>query len=64
MVDRKTKNNQDLFAGTFEAMKAGEAIGLFPEGQCAARGGALQDIKTDVRCITQAARTRSIGSMA
>ncbi|PWN40212.1 hypothetical protein IE81DRAFT_349442 [Ceraceosorus guamensis] len=32
MVDRKTKDNQDLFAGTFEAMKAGEAIGLFPEG--------------------------------
>ncbi|UZJ54094.1 hypothetical protein CBS101457_003414 [Exobasidium rhododendri] len=31
-VDRKTKNNQDLFAGTFRAMEAGEAIGLFPEG--------------------------------
>lgn len=31
-VDRKTKNNQDLFAGTFKAMEAGEAIGLFPEG--------------------------------
>jgi 1-acyl-sn-glycerol-3-phosphate acyltransferase len=42
MVDRKTKNNQDLFAGTFEAMKAGEAIGLFPEGQCAAGGCAAR----------------------
>lgn len=31
-VDRKTKSNQDLFQGTFDAMQAGEAIGLFPEG--------------------------------
>ncbi len=31
-VDRKNKNNQSLFEGTFEAMKAGGAIALFPEG--------------------------------
>lgn len=32
-VDRQTKSNQDLFKGTFDAMQAGEAIGLFPEGE-------------------------------
>lgn len=31
-VDRKTKSNMQLFAGTFKAMESGEAIGLFPEG--------------------------------
>ncbi|PWN17985.1 hypothetical protein BCV69DRAFT_90359 [Microstroma glucosiphilum] len=31
-VDRKNKDNQALFKGTFDAMQAGEAIGLFPEG--------------------------------
>lgn len=31
-VDRRNKNNQSLFEGTFEAMKAGGAIALFPEG--------------------------------
>ncbi|GAC98439.1 hypothetical protein PHSY_006033 [Pseudozyma hubeiensis SY62] len=31
-VDRKNKNNQSLFQGTFQAMKAGGAIALFPEG--------------------------------
>ncbi|CBQ69802.1 conserved hypothetical protein [Sporisorium reilianum SRZ2] len=31
-VDRRNKNNQALFEGTFEAMKAGGAIALFPEG--------------------------------
>lgn len=31
-VDRKNKNNQALFRGTFEAMKAGGGIALFPEG--------------------------------
>lgn len=31
-VNRKEKSNEDLFAGTFQAMKAGEPIGLFPEG--------------------------------
>lgn len=31
-VDRRNKNNQTLFEGTFEAMKAGGAIALFPEG--------------------------------
>lgn len=31
-MDRKNKNNQKLFEGTFEAMKAGGAIALFPEG--------------------------------
>lgn len=32
-VDRKNKDNQELFKGTFDAMQAGEAIGLFPEGR-------------------------------
>ncbi|GAA6019574.1 hypothetical protein JCM10207_003749, partial [Rhodosporidiobolus poonsookiae] len=31
-VDRKTKDNQKLFAKTFDALKAGEAIAVFPEG--------------------------------
>ncbi|BGP20021.1 hypothetical protein JCM10213v2_008156 [Rhodosporidiobolus nylandii] len=31
-VDRKTKDNQKLFAGSFDALKAGEAIAVFPEG--------------------------------
>ncbi|GAA6055268.1 hypothetical protein JCM3770_001517 [Rhodotorula araucariae] len=31
-VDRKTKDNQKLFAATFDALKAGEAIVVFPEG--------------------------------
>ena len=31
-VDRRNKNNQALFEGTFEAMKNGGAIALFPEG--------------------------------
>ncbi|WVQ66895.1 uncharacterized protein L199_005086 [Kwoniella botswanensis] len=31
-VDRKTKNNQMLFRGTFEALALGESIGVFPEG--------------------------------
>ncbi|GAA5869201.1 hypothetical protein JCM1840_004322 [Sporobolomyces johnsonii] len=31
-VDRKTKDNQKLFASTFDAFKAGEAIAVFPEG--------------------------------
>ncbi|GAA6039346.1 hypothetical protein JCM8097_002809 [Rhodosporidiobolus ruineniae] len=31
-VDRKNKDNQKLFATTFDALKAGEAIAVFPEG--------------------------------
>ncbi|WOO82322.1 Glycerol-3-phosphate O-acyltransferase 2 [Vanrija pseudolonga] len=31
-VDRKTKNNQLLFRGTFEALAQDECIGVFPEG--------------------------------
>ncbi|WVF72917.1 hypothetical protein IAT40_007735 [Kwoniella sp. CBS 6097] len=31
-VDRKTKNNQKLFKGTFEALALNESIGVFPEG--------------------------------
>ncbi|EIW71954.1 hypothetical protein TREMEDRAFT_36357 [Tremella mesenterica DSM 1558] len=31
-VDRKTKNNQKLFRGTFEVLALGECIGVFPEG--------------------------------
>ncbi|WWC91816.1 uncharacterized protein L201_006763 [Kwoniella dendrophila CBS 6074] len=31
-VDRKTKNNQKLFRGTFEALALDESIGVFPEG--------------------------------
>ncbi|KAJ9102947.1 hypothetical protein QFC19_004503 [Naganishia cerealis] len=31
-VDRRNKNNQSLFKGTFEAMAQGESIGVFPEG--------------------------------
>ncbi|EGG05965.1 uncharacterized protein MELLADRAFT_116628 [Melampsora larici-populina 98AG31] len=31
-VDRTTKNNQLLFKGTFDVLKLGEAVALFPEG--------------------------------
>ncbi|ORX40536.1 hypothetical protein BD324DRAFT_6506 [Kockovaella imperatae] len=31
-VDRKNKNNQKLYQGTFEAMALGECVGVFPEG--------------------------------
>ncbi|CAH7671280.1 hypothetical protein PPACK8108_LOCUS6049 [Phakopsora pachyrhizi] len=31
-VDRTTKNNQLLFKGTFDVLKLGECIALFPEG--------------------------------
>ncbi|WRT70150.1 uncharacterized protein IL334_007144 [Kwoniella shivajii] len=31
-VDRKNKDNQKLFRGTFEALALGECIGVFPEG--------------------------------
>ncbi|CAI2187930.1 12368_t:CDS:2, partial [Funneliformis geosporum] len=31
-VDRKTKNNKALFAATFEVLKLGEIVALFPEG--------------------------------
>ncbi|KAJ9108766.1 hypothetical protein QFC21_000086 [Naganishia friedmannii] len=31
-VDRKNKNNQSLFKGTFEEMARGDSIGVFPEG--------------------------------
>lgn len=31
-VDRKNKDNQALFSGTFEVLKLGEAVAIFPEG--------------------------------
>lgn len=31
-VDRKNKDNQKLFSGTFEALKLNEAVAIFPEG--------------------------------
>ncbi len=31
-VDRKNKNNQSLFLGTFEVLALGESIAVFPEG--------------------------------
>ena len=31
-VDRKSKDRQGLFKGTFEALANGEAVALFPEG--------------------------------
>ncbi|GAA5846307.1 hypothetical protein JCM11251_008027 [Rhodosporidiobolus azoricus] len=31
-VDRKNKDNQKLFGASFDALKAGEAIAVFPEG--------------------------------
>ncbi|CAG8613570.1 7528_t:CDS:2, partial [Funneliformis mosseae] len=31
-VDRKTKNNKALFAATFEVLKLGEVVTVFPEG--------------------------------
>jgi 1-acyl-sn-glycerol-3-phosphate acyltransferase len=31
-VDRTTKNNAQLYAATFEVLKLGEAVAVFPEG--------------------------------
>ena len=31
-VDRKSKDNQKLFSGTFDVLKLGEAVLVFPEG--------------------------------
>lgn len=31
-VDRTTKNNKLLYAATFEVLKLGEAVAVFPEG--------------------------------
>jgi 1-acyl-sn-glycerol-3-phosphate acyltransferase len=31
-VDRTTRNNQQLFAGTFDVLRLGEAVAIFPEG--------------------------------
>ena len=31
-VDRKNKDNQALFSGTFDALKLGEVVAIFPEG--------------------------------
>lgn len=31
-VDRTTKNNSQLYAATFEVLKLGEAVAVFPEG--------------------------------
>ncbi|CAO3648371.1 unnamed protein product [Mucor hiemalis] len=31
-VDRSTKNNKQLYASTFEVLKLGEAVAVFPEG--------------------------------
>jgi 1-acyl-sn-glycerol-3-phosphate acyltransferase len=33
-VDRTTKNNKALFSATFEVLKLGEVVALFPEGAC------------------------------
>jgi 1-acyl-sn-glycerol-3-phosphate acyltransferase len=31
-VDRKVRDNQVLFRGTFQALAAGEVVAIFPEG--------------------------------
>lgn len=31
-VDRKTKNNAQLYAATFQVMRLGESVAVFPEG--------------------------------
>ena len=31
-VDRKTKNNAQLYAATYEVMRLGESVAVFPEG--------------------------------
>ena len=31
-MDRTTKNNQQLFRGTFDVLKLGEVVAVFPEG--------------------------------
>ena len=31
-VDRKQRDNQVLFRGTFEALAVGEVVAIFPEG--------------------------------
>ena len=43
-VDRKTKNNQQLFAGTFDVLKLDECVAIFPEGTSYTEPG-MMDIK-------------------
>lgn len=31
-MDRKNKDNQKLFTGTFDVLKQGECVAIFPEG--------------------------------
>ncbi|CAG8601347.1 4883_t:CDS:2, partial [Paraglomus occultum] len=43
-VDRTTKNNKTLFASTFEVLKLGEVVAVFPEGTSHS-GSKLLDLK-------------------
>jgi 1-acyl-sn-glycerol-3-phosphate acyltransferase len=50
-VDRKTKNNAQLYAATFEVLKLDEAVAVFPEGtsHTLPRLGTLKDGTSFVR---------------
>lgn len=51
-VDRKNKDNQKLFSGTFEALKMGEAVAIFPEGTSYTEPR-LQDIKDGASWVSK-----------
>ncbi|SCZ94813.1 BZ3500_MvSof-1268-A1-R1_Chr12-1g03675 [Microbotryum saponariae] len=44
-VDRKTRDNALLFASTFDVLKQGECVALFPEGTSATLPGLLPQLK-------------------
>jgi glycerol-3-phosphate O-acyltransferase/dihydroxyacetone phosphate acyltransferase len=56
-VDRKNKDNQKLFAGTFEALKLGEAVAIFPEGTSYTEPR-LQEIKDGASWVSWTAFTK------
>jgi 1-acyl-sn-glycerol-3-phosphate acyltransferase len=51
-VDRKNKDNQALFSGTFEVLKKNEAVAIFPEGTSYTEPGML-GIKEGASWVSQ-----------
>lgn len=50
-VDRKNKDNQKLFSGTFDVLKLGECVAVFPEGTSYTEPR-LQQIKDGVSWVS------------
>ena len=54
-VDRKNKDNQALFSGTFEVLKLNEAVAIFPEGTSYTEPG-MQAIKEGASWVSATLR--------